>query len=95
MLLRLYETDAAAIVDDELADEVGWALYARCDAIVSVTNGYEKKQLRCPRCGCDIPLSNARFECPCGFIVTWEEFRRSYKINNSMELMLCRSLCVF
>lgn len=37
LIRRLYESDAAAIPDEELADEVGWALYARCDAIVNVT----------------------------------------------------------
>ena len=44
---RLYERDALGIVDDELIDDVGLALHARCRSIVLVNAG----QVPCPRCG--------------------------------------------
>jgi hypothetical protein len=44
---QLYERDALGIVDDELIDDVGLALYARCESIVLVNGG----QVQCPRCG--------------------------------------------
>ncbi len=44
---RLYERDALGIVDDDLIDDVGLALHARCESIVRVNDG----QVQCPRCG--------------------------------------------
>ena len=44
---RLYELDARGIVDDELIDDVGLSLHARCRSIVLVNAG----QVACPRCG--------------------------------------------
>src|SRR5688572_9074713 len=44
---RLYEQDARGIVDDELIDDVGLTLHARCRSIVLVNAG----QVACPRCG--------------------------------------------
>ena len=79
LISRLYNQSASGICDDELIDEVGFALYARCESIISATNGFEKKCLTCLNCGADIPLSENIFNCPCGFHATWDEFRASYK----------------
>ena len=79
LISRLYNQSALGIFDDELADEVGWALYARCESIISATNGFEKKILICLTCGSDIALEDNMFDCPCGFHATWEEFKKSYK----------------
>jgi len=79
LISRLYNQSVSGICDDELADEVGWALYARCESIISATNGFENKVLNCLKCGKDIKLADNVFDCPCGFSVTWEEFKKSYK----------------
>lgn len=79
LIRRLYESDAAAIPDEELADEVGWALYTRCDAIVNVTECYELGRLRCPECWRELTLTDEHFICGCGFGADWDEFRRSYR----------------
>lgn len=79
LISRLYNQSVSGICDDELIDEVGWALYARCESIISATNGFEKKILICPKCGKDIPLRDNMFDCPCGFHAEWEEFKKSYK----------------
>ncbi|MCL2816189.1 MAG: hypothetical protein FWD23_16475, partial [Oscillospiraceae bacterium] len=55
LISRLYNQNASGINDDELADEVGWALYARCESIISATNGFEKKRLICLTCGKEVP----------------------------------------
>ena len=31
---RLYETDARGIYDEELIDEIGWGLHARCQSLL-------------------------------------------------------------
>ncbi|MCL1859613.1 MAG: hypothetical protein FWF92_10330 [Oscillospiraceae bacterium] len=79
LISRLYNNSVSGICDDELADEVGWALYARCESIISATGGFENKILLCPECGNNIPLIENIFNCPCGFHATWEEFKKSYK----------------
>jgi len=79
LIAKLYNQSVSGICDDELVDEVGWALYARCESIVSATNGFEQKRLICLTCGKDIPLVDNIFSCPCGFYATWEEFKKSYK----------------
>ncbi len=44
---RLYQTDARGLVDEELIDAVGWALYSRCQSIVWVT---DRNRVACPSC---------------------------------------------
>jgi predicted RNA-binding Zn-ribbon protein involved in translation (DUF1610 family) len=51
LIRRLYESDARGIVDDDLIDKVGFALYARCQSILEVTEGHERRRVKCPRCG--------------------------------------------
>jgi len=79
LIARLYNQTVSGIDDDALVDEVGWALYARCESIISATNGFEKKRLICLNCGEEIPLLENAFNCPCGFHATWDEFKKSYK----------------
>jgi hypothetical protein len=45
-LIRLYEANAAGLLDDELLDDVGWRLWERLSDVVRVTNG----RVRCPGC---------------------------------------------
>jgi hypothetical protein len=75
-----------------LINDVGWGLYARCESIVSVTNGFEKKQLICSYCGLAVPLIGNCFKCKCGFNATWDEFRSSYK---NKQLYAANALPVF
>ena len=77
-IARLYAADAA-VADEALADQVGWALAARCDSIVAVTQAYETGKLPCPRCGETIPLRDEQFSCTCGFCATLAEFQKSYR----------------
>ena len=92
LITRLYNQSAAGICDDELADEVGFALYARCESIVNATNGFENKRLKCLGCGADVALADGVFSCPCGFRATWEEFKKSYK---GKQLHAANALPVF
>ncbi|MCL2361064.1 MAG: hypothetical protein FWC73_04520 [Defluviitaleaceae bacterium] len=79
LIAKLYNQSVSGIADDELADEVGCALFARCESIISATYGFEEKRMICLYCGKDIPLVDQCFTCPCGFSATWETFRKSYK----------------
>ena len=45
---RLYELDAKGILDENLIDEVGFGLWARCETIHRVTHRL------CPECGGEV-----------------------------------------
>jgi hypothetical protein len=74
---QLYENDAMGIIDGELIDEVGYALYARCEAVWMVT------ERRCPECREKCLRSEDKpriLTCPgCGWWTSWAAYKRSYK----------------
>ena len=82
---RLYATDALGIVDDEQIDEVGLALYARCQSILRATAAH-KGRVACPRCEAAVlrPGSVWRrgqvLRCEaCGWTATWGAYYDTYK----------------
>jgi hypothetical protein len=74
---RLYENDAQGILDEDLIDEVGYALYARCESVWMVT------ERRCPECKERCQRSEEAdpiLTCPnCGWSISWKAYKRSYK----------------
>lgn len=81
---RLYETDARGLVDEEQIDGVGWALWHRCDSILTVTAAHHGL-VRCPVCDTSIERHNrgAADEliiCPtCGWQMPWTNYHRTYR----------------
>jgi hypothetical protein len=78
---RLYETEAQGRIDEELLDEVGIALYARCESwclAFEARNG----RVYCPRCNTVI-THNSKPEdpllCACGWHCTWQEYYRTIR----------------
>lgn len=57
-LKRLYISDALGIIDEELLNEVGWALWSRCDSILVVTKSHYGRVV-CPSCGTAIEHPDA------------------------------------
>ena len=79
---RLYEQDAKGIYDDELVDDIGVSLYARCDSMLMVTSSNLGKPL-CIECRTVMPNSYEKgfiTTCPsCGYSIDIFEYRASYK----------------
>jgi hypothetical protein len=78
---RLYALDAKGIVDDELIDEVGYAIYARCESIRMVTEAHAGRAA-CRRCGAVLTHrweKSAPMMCECGWRTTWDEYLKSYQ----------------
>jgi hypothetical protein len=79
---QLYRTDASGLRDDELLDEVGYGLYARCVSILEATEA-ARGRAKCHGCGHIIPHGVRRDEVlkcsQCGWEVTWAAYKRSYK----------------
>jgi hypothetical protein len=70
---RLYENDALGLYDDELIDEVGYSLFARCESFI-VANQAVHGQALCPRCSAVVSHSGSKDEtlrCTCGWALTW------------------------
>ncbi|MBN2046402.1 MAG: hypothetical protein JW750_01065 [Anaerolineaceae bacterium] len=73
---RLYELDAKGIADDELIDEVGYGLLARCESFIAAMNAREGRAL-CPNCGAVVEHSQQRDEwlhCSCGWSLLWDDY---------------------
>jgi hypothetical protein len=84
---RLYETDARGILDEELLDDIAFALYARCESILTVTEAV-RGRVKCPRCSrlCDrlkTPTGETRedvLRCgDCAWETTWGAYHQSYR----------------
>jgi hypothetical protein len=81
---RLYEADAHGILDDELIDTVGWALWDRCDSILTVTAAHYG-HVRCPACDTAIERWNRWsadeiVSCTtCDWQITWANYHQTYR----------------
>jgi len=79
---KLYEQDAKGIHDEELADDVGISLYARCDSMLFATFFNIGNPL-CVECRTEMPHEYQKdfiCECPkCGWSITVGEYGASFK----------------
>jgi ribosomal protein L37AE/L43A len=82
MIVRLYTADAEMLHDDELIDDVGWRLLARCEDVLLVTHS----RVICPDCGTtfDVPWIGQPDDrvsiCPkCGWSITSGEYHRTFE----------------
>jgi len=76
LIRRLYETDAMGIYDDDLINEVGYGLLARCESFITA-NRARAGELPCPQCGHTVRHRAGRQEilhCPCGWELPWSDY---------------------
>ena len=69
---RLYETDAKGIYDEDLIDEVGYGLLARCESFIRA-NRARAGEVPCPECG-QIVRREEVLRCPCGWEFRWADY---------------------
>ncbi len=77
LVRQLYENDSQGIYDDDLLDEVGWALYHRCQSFLDATAAVAGCAL-CPVCGA-IVTHHARQDevlrcAACGWELPWKDY---------------------
>ncbi len=79
---QLYESDALGIHDEELLDEVGYALLARCQSFIAA-NRAAAGVVSCPVCGEEIAHNRVKDEwlrCPaCGWELTWGAYFATFQ----------------
>lgn len=76
---RLYETDARGICDEELIDEVGYALSARCASFIAAVQA-TRGHAACPDCGAVVEHDkqpDAILRCVCGWELAWQDYFRT------------------
>ncbi len=86
-VLRLYQADAQGIRDEDLIDDVGFGLLARCESIRIVSDAY-RGRIECPQCSAIIveeaewPSRNNQqpLHClACGWHMLWGEYHKTFK----------------
>jgi hypothetical protein len=84
ILKKLYRNDAMGIKDEELADEVGFALYARC--LQGRDEGALKNEgkLKCHNCKeiINAVSHGGLMECKCGYQYIFRDYMRAFRTNN-------------
>ena len=79
MIRRLYENDAKGIYDEDLINQVGYALRARCQSFIEA-NQATAGRARCPSCEQTVRHKGRKEEllrCECGWELTWEAYFRA------------------
>ncbi len=82
LIRRLYETDASGIYDEELINEVGFALLIRCEAFIAAVEATHGK-VTCPACG-EVVLHDAKpdtvLHCThCDWQMPWQDYFHTFQ----------------
>ena len=79
---RLYQSCGQGLLDEELVDEVGFALYSRCISLLEVSEAIRGNP-PCPRCGATAQIDSAPdpfARCTaCGWLCSWDEYQKTYQ----------------
>lgn len=81
---RLYRSCGTGILDGDLIDEVGFALYVRCESILKVKEAM-RGNIACPTCGSMMqrichPSKDELLHCPhCNWECAWQEYRNTFE----------------
>lgn len=83
-LLRLYQSEAKRLIDEELLDKVGFTFYTRCKQSKDTLPLLNQGQIICHHCGSVLKASgyDSVTNCECGYCYTYREYRRSFNTNN-------------
>ena len=78
---RVYESDAKGLLDENLINEVGFLLYARCSDIIEVTNARDGN-VKCQNCSRIVKRTggiNEIIACTnCGWSIIWRDYKKTY-----------------
>ncbi len=77
LIRRLYESDACGMLDEDLLDEVGWALVHRCRSFIEA-NAAVRGKAPCPACGQAVRHHSGQDEvlacAACGWSLPWKDY---------------------
>jgi Zn ribbon nucleic-acid-binding protein len=82
-IARLYASIGKGIVDEELIDEVGFSLLARCESVLTATDTSQGRGARCPSCDSLVEFTTWRdedLECEsCGWRCPKQVYKKTIK----------------
>ncbi|MDF2987263.1 MAG: hypothetical protein K0R50_2773 [Eubacterium sp.] len=81
-LIRLYKADAKMLFDEDLVDEIGITLYARCIQGRDVWLDIDSGKLKCHNCGNILLAQRGLMTCTCGYQYLFREYMRSFRKEN-------------
>lgn len=81
-IVRLYESDANGMLDEELLEDIGFSIYMRCIEGQEVMDAVRNMRVKCRRCGKIIIRKSKRdqhesLRCSCGWNTTWGHYRKN------------------
>ena len=81
-IARLYRSCGQGLLDEELIDDVGFSLYARCKSMLQVSEAIRGRP-RCPSCGATARLDEGPTtfaKCAaCGWTCPWTLYKKTYQ----------------
>jgi hypothetical protein len=84
---QLYQSASRGMLDEELVDEVGFSLHARCVSMLQVSEAIRGTP-PCPNCGAMAQLDEGQMlfvQCAqCGWLCPWEQYQKTYQ-NKSLN----------
>jgi len=93
-IMRLYQSDAKGLLDEELLDEIGFMFYSRCVQSKEAYEHMDKGEIVCHNCNSVLKAGqikqgggfllggNSPIHCSCGYSYTFREYRRSCNAAN-------------
>ena len=88
-LMKLYQSEAKGLINEDLLDEVGYTFYTRCTQAKQARELMEQGKMLCLHCGAVLSddivkiggytpfsKSNLPVSCDCGYSYTYREYRR-------------------
>lgn len=81
-LQKLYDNDVKGLCDDELIDDVGITLYARCAQGRDEQLLMESGRLKCHNCQTILRASRTLMQCQCGSQYFFRDYMRSFRKEN-------------
>ena len=80
-LKRLYLSNAKMMTDEELINDIGCTIYARCKEAKEIYELMEAWKIKCRVCG-NILSGPEVLRCTCGREYTYHSYRKSYREDN-------------
>lgn len=83
-LIKLYQSDAQGLLDEELLDDIGYTFFARCKQAQDTRTCLKDRWIICHHCGTVLTTTNPTSVtyCTCGHCYSYREYRRSFNSNN-------------
>jgi len=82
-IARLYASIGKGIMDEELIDEVGFSLLARCESVLTATDTSQGRGARCPSCDSLVEFTtwqDENLECEsCGWRCPKQAYKKTIK----------------